>query len=184
MTILNLSNDASKSVTILNSGDYSPRYADAPTAQLMENDSMTVETLLRSIDGRLQTMDGRLQTMDGRIQTMDGRLENMDKRLDNMDKRLDKVGEDIVELKVQTAAIGACLVGVEQRLDRGEDRFDRQEKQQREADGRLIRIEEQIVRLPSWKSVGTMSATTVVSCGALFVWLAEGGAKALARLFE
>jgi hypothetical protein len=181
MTILNPANDASKSVTILNSGDYSHRYADVPKEELRKDDSVTIENLLRSIDGRLQTMDGRLESMDKR-------LDGMDKRLDNMDKRLDKVSEDIVELKIQTAAIGTRVLGVEQglvaveqRLDRADDR---QEKQQREVDGRLIRIEEKLERLPSWRSVGTMSATTLVSCGALFVWLAEGGAKTLAGFFD
>jgi len=177
MTVLSPTKGAAKSVAILNSGDDSHRYADVSKAEIRKDDSMTIETLLRSIDGRLQTMEGRLDNMDKR-------LDNIDKRLDNMDKRLDKVSEDIVELKVQTTAIGARLIGVEQCLDRAEARFDRQDKQQREADGRLIRIEEQLQRLPSWKSVGTMSATTLLSCCALFVWLAEGGAKTLARLFD
>jgi chromosome segregation ATPase len=191
MPILNSMNDASKSVAILNSDDYSHRYAGATKAEFTKDDSMTIETLLRSIDGRLQTMDGRLDAMD--------------KRLENVDKRLDKVGEDIVELKVQTAAIGARLVGVEQRLDhvddrfdriedrfdrseerftRTEDRFDRQEKQQREADGQLIRIEEKLEGLPSWKSFGTASATILLGFCGLFVWLAEGGEKTLAHLFD
>jgi len=202
MTILSPANDGSKSVKILNSGDYSHRYADVPKKELRKDDSVTIENLLRSIDGRLQTMDGRLDNMDRRLDNMDRRLDNMDKRLDtmdtrldsmdkrldNMDKRLDRASEDIVELKIQTAAIGTRLlgveqhlVGVEQRLDRADDR---QEKQHREADGRLIRIEETLERLPSWQSVGTMSATTIVSCGALFVWLADGGAKTLAGFFD
>lgn len=177
MTILSPPANASKSVAILNSGDYSPRYADAPKAQRTENESMTIETLLRSIDGRLQTMDGRLESMDKR-------LDVMDTRLDNVDKRLDKVSEDIVELKVQTVAIGTRLVSVEQRLDRSEDRFDRQEIQQREADTRLTRIEAQVGRLPSWKSVGTTSTAIVLGCCGLFVWLSEGGAKTLAGFFD
>jgi archaellum component FlaC len=170
MTILNSTNDAWKPVAILNSGDYLSRYADVPKAELTKDDSVTIETLLRSIDGRLQTMDGRL---------------------DNMDKRLDKVSENIVELKVQTATIGARLTGVEERLDRAEDRFDRaedrfdrQEKRQREADSQLIRFETQLERLPSWKSVGMTSASVTAGCCGLFVWLAEGGAKTLARFFE
>ena len=170
MTILNPTNDALKSVAILNSGDYLSRYADIPKPAVTKDDSVTIETLLRSIDGRLQTMDGR--------------LDNMDKRLESMDKRLDKVSEDIVELKVQTAALGARLTGVEERLDRAEPRFDRQESRQREADGQLIRIEANLERLPSWKSVGTTSAAVTASCCGLFVWLAEGGAKTLARFFE
>ena len=177
MTTLNPTNDALKSVAILNSGDYLSRYADIPKPAVTKDDSVTIETLLRSIDGRLQTMDGRLDNMDKR-------LDNMDQRLESMDKRLDKVSEHIVELKVQTAALGARLTGVEERLDRAEPRFDRQEARQREADGQLIRIEANLERLPSWKSVGTTSAAVTASCCGLFVWLAEGGAKTLARFFE
>lgn len=177
MTMFNPTNDTSKSVAILNSGDYSHRYADVPKAELSKDDSVTIETLLRSIAGKLQTMDGRLENMDKR-------LENMDNRLDKMDNRLEKVGEDIVELKVQTAANGARLTGVEERLDRAEPRFDRQESRQREADRQLIRFDAQLERLPSWKSVGTTSAAVTASCCGLFVWLAEGGAKTLARFFE
>jgi archaellum component FlaC len=184
MTILSPTADTSKSVSILNSGGYSPRYADVPDAHSTENNSVTIETLLRSIDGRLQSMDGR--------------LDNMDKRLDKIDKRLDKVSEDIVELKIQTVALGVRLVGVEERFDRTDERFDRsderlnraedrflrQEEQQREADGRLVRIEAQLERLPSWKSMGATSATTIVTCCALFGWLAEGGARTLAGIFD
>lgn len=177
MTIFNSMDDALKPVTILNSGDFLARYPDVPKAERAENDSMTIETLLRSIDGRLQTMDGRLDSMDQR-------LDNMDRRLDNMDKRLDMVSEDIVELKVQTAAVGARLIGVEKRLDRAEDRYDRQEIRQREADERLIHFEANLERLPSWKSVGATSATVTAGCCGLFVWLAEGGAKTVARFFE
>jgi chromosome segregation ATPase len=177
MTILNPTPDILKSVAILNSDDYPHRYADATKAQRTENDSVTIETLLRSIDGRLQTMDGRLDNMDRR-------LDNMDRRLDKVEKHLDKVGEDIIELKVQTAAIGARLVGVDERLDRADERFNRQEERQREADRQLIRFEGHLARLPSWKSVGTISTTVTVGCGGLFVWLADGGAKTLARWFE
>ena len=191
MTILNPTNDTSKPVAILNSGDYRSRYADAPKAELTKDDSVTIETLLRSIDGRLQTIDGRLDSMDKRLDRMDGRLDRMDGRLDSMDKRIDKVSEDIVELKVQTAAIGERLIGLDARLDRSderfdraEDRFDRQESRQRETDGQLIRFEANLERLPSWKSVGTTSATVTVGCCGLFVWLAEGGAKTLAGFFE
>lgn len=184
MTILSPTPDTPKSVAILNSDDYAPRYADAPNAQRAENHPVTIETLLRSIDGRLQTMDGR--------------LDNMDRRLDKVEQRLDKVGEDIIELKIQTAAIGVRLVGVEERLDRvderfnrvderfnrAEERFDRQEERQREADRQLIRFEGHLARLPSWKSVGTISTTVTLACCGLFVWLADGGAKTLAKWFE
>ncbi|APG02833.1 hypothetical protein BJI69_02190 [Luteibacter rhizovicinus DSM 16549] len=170
MTILSPTPGMLKSVAILNSDDYPPRYADTPNAQRAENVPVTIETLLRSIDGRLQTMDGRLA--------------NMDRRLDKVEQRLDKVGDDIIELKVQTAAIGTRLVGVEERLDRADERFDRQEERQREADRQLIRFEGHLARLPSWKSVGTISTTVTVGCGGLFVWLADGGAKTLARWFE
>jgi archaellum component FlaC len=184
MTILNATTETSRSVSILNSGGYSTRYADFPEAHPTENNPVTIETLLRSIDGRLQSIDGRLDTMD--------------QRLGYMDKRLDKVSEDIVELKIQTSAIGARLVVVEQRLDRVEDRFDlteerfnraedrfvRQEIQQREADGKLTRIDARIDHLPTWKSVASTSLATLVSCGGLFVWLADGGAKTLAGFFD
>jgi chromosome segregation ATPase len=191
MTILNATTETSRSVSILNSGGYSTRYADFPEAHPTENNPVTIETLLRSIDGRLQSIDGRLDTMDQRLDTMD-------QRLGYMDKRLDKVSEDIVELKIQTSAIGARLVVVEQRLDRVEDRFDlteerfnraedrfvRQEIQQREADGKLTRIDARIDHLPTWKSVASTSLATLVSCGGLFVWLADGGAKTLAGFFD
>lgn len=184
MTILSPTPDTPKSVAILNSDDYAPRYADAPKAQRAENHPVTIETLLRSIDGRLQTMDGR--------------LDNMNRRLDKVEQRLDKVGEDIIELKIQTAAIGVRLVGVEERLDRvdkrfdraderfnrADERFDRQEERQREADRQLIRFEGHLARLPSWKSVGTISTTVTLACCGLFVWLADGGAKTLAKWFE
>jgi len=170
MTILSPTPDTLKSVAILNSDDYPPRYADAPEAQTTENHPVTIETLLRSIDGTLQIMD---------------------RRLDKVEQRLDKVGEDIIELKIQTAAIGVRLVGVEERLDhankrfdRADERFDRQEERQREADRQLIRFEGHLARLPSWKSVGTISTTVTLACCGLFVWLADGGANTLAKWFE
>jgi len=177
MTILSPTPDTLKSVAILNSDDYPPRYADAPEAQTTENHPVTIETLLRSIDGTLQIMDRR--------------LDKVEQRLDKVEQRLDKVGEDIIELTIQTAAIGVRLVGVEERLDhankrfdRADERFDRQEERQREADRQLIRFEGHLARLPSWKSVGTISTTVTLACCGLFVWLADGGANTLANWFE
>lgn len=91
MTILNPIADAPKSVSILNSDDYLTQYAGVSKSECTEIDSMTVETLLRSIDGRLQTMDKRLDGIDTRLDKMDARLGTMDARLNSMDTRLDKM---------------------------------------------------------------------------------------------
>jgi len=198
MTNLTLMTDAAKPVGILNSGEYLVHYAGDPKPGLTEGDAVTIETLLKSIDGRLQTMDKRLENMDIRLGSMDTRLGNMDTRLDNIDERLNgmdvrlqKVSDEIVELKIQTTAIGVRLNGVELRFDhmdirfnRTDDRFARMEDRQTDMNAQLIRIETNVAHLPTWRSVGATSAAMTVGCCGIVSWLAEGGAKTLARFFE
>jgi archaellum component FlaC len=191
MTNLTLMTDAAKPVGILNSGEYLVHYAGDPKPGLTEGDAVTIETLLKSIDGRLQTMDKRLENMDVRLGNMDTRLDNIDERLNGMDVRLQKVSDEIVELKIQTTAIGVRLNGVELRFDhmdirfnRTDDRFARMEDRQTDMNAQLIRIETNVAHLPTWRSVGATSAAMTVGCCGIVSWLAEGGAKTLARFFE
>lgn len=191
MTNLTLMTDAAKPVGILNSGEYLVHYAGDPKPGLTEGDAVTIETLLKSIDGRLQTMDKRLENMDIRLGSMDTRLDNIDERLNGMDVRLQKVSDEIVELKIQTTAIGVRLNGVELRFDhmdirfnRTDDRFARMEDRQTDMNAQLIRIETNVAHLPTWRSVGATSAAMTVGCCGIVSWLAEGGAKTLARFFE
>jgi len=191
MTNLTLMTDAAKPVGILNSGEYLVHYAGDPKPGLTEGDAVTIETLLKSIDGRLQTMDKRLENMDIRLGSMDTRLDNIDERLNGMDVRLQKVSDEIVELKIQTTAIGVRFNGVELRFDhmdirfnRTDDRFARMEDRQTDMNAQLIRIETNVAHLPTWRSVGATSAAMTVGCCGIVSWLAEGGAKTLARFFE
>jgi hypothetical protein len=109
----------------------------------------------------------------------------------SIDSRLQKVSEDVGELKVAVTAISKRLDKVEARLDVMDKRFDAMDKRFDAMDKRLdvveqtvIRVEQDILCLPTWKSVGAVAATAVAGSGAIVAWLAGGGAKALARLFE
>lgn len=170
MKYLNPTADPTKLVTILNSDHDRALYADHPETALTENDPVMIETLLRSIDERLGGMEIRLQ----------------------------KVSDDVVELKIEVAAVGARLCVVEKRLDRMDERFDRMDQRFDRMDQRferlesrnvatelqLSRIEVRIDQLPTWKTVGAAGVGITFACGGVVVWLAEGGARAISRLFD
>jgi len=121
---LNTTNDASKSVAILNSDDDLSRYAETPKAELRKEDSMTIETLLKSIDGRFQTMDGRFQAMDVRFQAMDGRLDAMEKRFDvsmgmllELQRSMVDLNVGVIELKVGARHLTTTAESIQGNVD-------------------------------------------------------------------
>jgi hypothetical protein len=45
-------------------------------------------------------------------------------------------------------------------------------------------MRQDILRLPTWKGIGATAAAIMAGFGGVIVWLASGGAKVLAKLFE
>lgn len=122
-----------------------------------------LETLLRSIDSRLQKVSDDVGELKVTVAAIENRLDHMDERLDLMDGRFDAMDKrfDVMDVRFDTMDV----------------RFDAAERA-------VNRMAQDILRLPTWKGVGAVAIAVVAACGGVFAWLASGGAKALARLFE
>ncbi len=154
---------AKKLVKILNSahpeGVYTWRIQPSPD----KGQQRMLETLLMSIDSRLQKVSEDVGELKVTVTAISKRLDKVEARLDVMDMRFD---------------------AMDKRFDAMDKRFDAMDKRLDVVEQTVIRVEQDILRLPTWKSVGAVAATAVAGSGAIVAWLAGGGAKALARLFE
>lgn len=129
-----------------------------------------LETLLRSIDSRLQKVSDDVGELKVTVTAIEHRLDRMDERFDRMDERFDRMDE---------------------RFDRMDERFDRMDKRCDATDirvdaieGTLTRMSHDIQLLPTWKGLCGLAMAVVAAFGSIVAWLASGGARALARLFE
>ena len=60
----------------------------------MNNENVTLQTILDVMNSRFEKVDRRLDKIDDRIDGIDDRLDGIDKRLDNMDIRITKMDAD------------------------------------------------------------------------------------------
>jgi len=175
---------AEKLVKILNSahpeGVYTWRIQPSPD----KGQQRMLETLLMSIDSRLQKVSEDVGELKVTVTAISKRLDKVEARLDVMDKRFDAMDMRFDAMDMRFDAMDKRFNAMDKRFDAMDKRFDAMDKRLDVVEQTVIRVEQDILRLPTWKSVGAVAATAVAGSGAIVAWLAGGGAKALARLFE